>query len=251
MAGPPAPLAAVQAAVLKQAAGSQAQQPAEGTVAPQGAIARDLSIMADQAKVFTEGVESGNVLAEANRGSQAQRLAAERRAADAERRARQEAEELNTQSALQSEKLRTESIKQSIQLARQKAGIRQARAQADARSAQLESERELALESRFNAGREVQKHAQTHYGDNFSTLLSKLLTSSQSTKEAMKTYDSIRFFNPTADLPPRDITRLYVVDNFRALNGQRPTHLKNLAGRAESTTPSSRSIIESLLPFGR
>lgn len=80
MAGEPAKLADVQAAVLKSAAGATAQQ------APDAAaqhVAQDLSVMADQAKGYTAGVAQGL--------TNAQDTAANRDARIAQDRATQEA----------------------------------------------------------------------------------------------------------------------------------------------------------------
>ena len=86
MAGGPAPLAAVQAAVMKSAAGAAAQAPASMASAFQdNAIASDLSVMADQAKGYTQGVNLGNNEAASNRSAQAGRLAQEAAQAAQER----------------------------------------------------------------------------------------------------------------------------------------------------------------------
>lgn len=100
MAGSPASLASVQAAVLKSAAGAAGQGSAsEATGQHQGAVSRDLAVMADQAKGYTEGVIKGNAEQVQVRNDQASRLQEEAAQESAARARAAALDQMQTQEA--------------------------------------------------------------------------------------------------------------------------------------------------------
>lgn len=97
MAGEPAPLAAVQAAVMASAAGKQASTgDAKGAST---AVQQDLAVLADQAKGYTKGSILGGAAASTNRMASARRLDDDRMKADALRAQALEVERIQTQRA--------------------------------------------------------------------------------------------------------------------------------------------------------
>lgn len=74
----------IQAAVMKASAGTQGQ---EAVTADTSAVQQDLAVMADQAKGYTQDINSGLVAAQQNSAALNARLEEERRQADALRAA--------------------------------------------------------------------------------------------------------------------------------------------------------------------
>ncbi len=128
----PVPLAAVQAAVLKSAAGAAGQSgeppPSTGGVF-EGAIAQDLAVMADQAKSYSAGAAAGNVEAENQRSMQSNRLSMEAAQAAAARARQAEMDRMSTSEAglraqreTQANALRLAELDRAVGVERVKAG---------------------------------------------------------------------------------------------------------------------------------
>lgn len=178
MAGEPAPLAAVQAAVLKSSASqaAQANKPALAATA----VAQDLSVMADQAKSYSAGVAAGNVEADKQGGAIAARMAEDRAHADSIRAQELALERLQTQRA----QADADGQRQS-----QANRLRDAQRERDfVDQPQTQAEVEKGWQDNANS---VAFHARTHYGPRFNTALDSILSSGASTPaEAMALFDA-------------------------------------------------------------
>lgn len=172
MAGDPASLAAVQAAVSKSVA-SQAGDPAAPKTAGSvfdGAIAQDLAVMAEQAKSYSAGAAAGNVEAENQRSMQSGRLQMEAAQAAAARARALEAERMQTQRmALEQEAARQANRLKLEALDRQKAetAARQASEPKPEDTRELERVEEVKRQLLFDA---VTKVSPT-FGEEFNALL--------------------------------------------------------------------------------
>lgn len=209
MAGDPAPLAAVQAAVLKTAAGKQSQQPpAQSTQV--NAVAQDLAVMADQARGYTEGVNAGTIVAQDNRAAQARRLAAERAQADAARQRQLELEQRQTEIA----QLRAQSERQSGQYQIE---------ERKARLAQRTKEAETEIDPEWEANAlGVVRHAKMNRGPRFQTAITSVLSEATNPDEAVALLRNAQRHPeefPWAPGIQEDVLRNYATEYFRALEG--------------------------------
>ncbi len=166
---PQVPIAVTQAAVLKSAAGKQAQAPAvESTQV--GAVKQDLAVMADQAKGYTQGINAGIITAQDNRAAQARRLAAEKAANDAARAQEAQMAAIQQQEA----RLRQQAQAQQFERDKQELQIRQA-----------VNETEETQEPNAEAARRVIFHSKANRTPNFQDALVALLQDSTSAQEAV------------------------------------------------------------------
>jgi hypothetical protein len=225
MAGDPAPLAAVQAAVLKQAAGKKAQTPAAES-SMSNAVQQDLAIMADQAKGYTAGVNAGVIVEQDNRAAQARRLAAEQAQAQAEHARRLELEQKQTEMM----RLRAETERQSgrFSIAEKQARLDADRRRLDADRRKAEESGDIPDEWVANAD-EVTRHAIIHAPRSVQNALKGALPMATSAQEALQIYRNAKRANVdwTIDVDER-MLRSYAEEYFRALEGKavRETRLR-------------------------
>ena len=207
MAGDPAPLAAVQAAVLKTAAGKQGQAPpVQSTQA--NAVAQDLAVMADQAKGYTAGVDAGTIVAQDNRAAQASRLAQERAQADAARQRELAMEQAQTQAAM----LRAEADRQSGQFAI---------AEKKARLAKQAAEETINPEWDADAVA-VTRHAVMNRGPRFQDALMQVLGNATSPDEAVAILRNAQKYPNDYEWAvniQEDVIRKYATEYFKAQGG--------------------------------
>lgn len=205
MAGDPAPLAAVQAAVLKTAAGKQAAQGDPGIAAQNNAVAQDLAVMADQAKGYTAGVNAGTIVAQDNRNAQASRLAVEAAQAAAER-----------QRSLELERMQT----QRMQLEQQAAAAKYQRDVIAARRSAAEDRKKEQEPDVANAGIAI-RHAAINRGPRFQEALNLALQGATSSHEAVAILtNSAKHNEPWAVNIDPAVLRRYAEQYFRGLNGR-------------------------------
>lgn len=174
MAGEPAPLASVQAAVMKSAAGAAAQAPPSQAVSLQNnAINRDLSVMADQAAGYTKGVNIGNSEAAANRSAQSNRLAQE--AAQAAQMRANELESQRLELAQQQQRMAIEAAGGQMDLAK-------------ARTANEGVDEEALYAQRKDA---VFGHAMRNRTEGFVTQLNDVVSTSTNYHDAVARMDNL------------------------------------------------------------
>lgn len=244
MAGEPAPPGAIQAAILKSNAGMQAAGAPSGTITPGGAVARDLSIMAQEGAQYSEGVAKGNSYVEQNRRAQAARLAEEKRQADAQRAAEAAARDARAQAQLAA-----------IEQARISDQARLAQASIDALENQKALQAEEDNEARAEAARRVKFDAATKYGPKFLDMFETVIGGSTSPAEAMEIFDNYKRYKPDSELN-RDILQKYVDAHYQAstFGTVAPSELPGGASRTVSgpgrviTGPGAASVVS---PTGR
>lgn len=230
MAGEPAPLAAVQAAVLKSAASKNAQSggmPQAGA-SPNTAIAQDLAVMADQAKGYAAGVDQGVVVAQDNRAAAARRLAEERAAADAARQRELAMEQMQTQQA----RLQGEAAAQADRFQME----RESAQQALRRSQEAEAEAEAGDEPDFEAAGAVYRHAQANAPTPIQVAMRKFVNNSTTPTEALKMLDNARRNgDPITEDVDRSMFFDYAKQWFNALHG-RAVNFKSLEPKRKPTS---------------
>jgi hypothetical protein len=229
VAGDPAPLAAVQAAVLKTAAGKQAAAKDPGIAAQNNAVAQDLAVMADQAKGYTAGVNQGTIVAQDQRSAQSQRLALEASQAAAER-AR----------ALELERMQTSRM----QLEQQAAAQKYERDATDNRRIAAERAKEEAApeEADIDNASSVVRHASLNMGPRFQEALGLVLQNTTNPSEAVQFLaNSAKHNEPWAAGIKPDVIRRYAEQYFRALEG-RAVNVKSLI--PQSATAPKRNVLK-------
>ncbi len=219
MAGEPAPLAAVQAAVMASAAGKQGST-GDASKASH-AVQQDLSVLADQAKGYTKGSILGGAAASTNRMASARRLDDDRMKADALRAQALEVERIQTQRAqasaaadAQEAALRLASISADRQNDRLVQGAQNAKQQ----QAADDEARQTALEvQRMEGDRVLSMANQTLDPDN-AAIIVETLPMTGSVDEAMAVFDNAVEYGaiPNAD---RDSYAQYAQQFHSAIQG--------------------------------
>jgi hypothetical protein len=207
MAGEPAPLAAVQAAVLKTAASKQASTGDPAAASQAGAVAQDLAVMADQAKGYAAGVNQGTIVAQDNRAAQSRRLAQEAAQAQADRARQLQLEQMQTAQMrldAEGEAARDQGRLEEERLRQAKAGGTDDQAEWDA------------------AGDSVIRHSMMNRGPRFQTALTAVLGNATSAAEAVAILRNAKRHPDEFGWAPgikEDVLRKYATEYFRAIQG--------------------------------
>ena len=205
MAGEPAPLAAVQAAVLKTAASKQAAAGDPAASSQAGAVAQDLAVMADQAKGYAAGVNQGVIVAQDNRAAQNRRIAEEAAQAAAER-----------SRALQLEQMQTAQMRIEGETAAQRD-----RFQVEQERLQQAKENEGPDEIDLSNSLSVLRHATMSRGPRFQAALAAALEEATNPNEAVAILrNSARHGEEWAVGIKENVLRSYAQQYFRALEGK-------------------------------
>lgn len=237
MAGDPAPLAAVQAAVLKSAASAQGQEPASQN-SQSGAVTQDLAVMADLAKGYSAGAIAGNLEAENQRASASTRMAEEAAQAQAARARALDLQRLQTQEMA----ARAARDAQETQLR-----IKEAQAEGERRRQALEAENgglsDEEVARRQNLIMDVQANARANVDSATNIALDTVTKVSRSPQEALDYFDQLQREGEFAGVN-RAIIERYATALFDADAGRTP---KALASSPSSTSLPFVSALEAVL----
>ncbi len=239
MAGEPAPLAAVQAAVLKTAAAKQGQgeAPAAAGSSQATAVSQDLALMADQSKGYAAGVNQGVIVAQDNRASQARRLAEEAAQAQAAQ-ARQ----------LQADQAQTESMRLRGQAAAQQdrfASEREVAQQRLARAAREESPEDMEAEEIGEKFRQIEFAAVSRQKPAFAQVFEQLTGQASNRKDIMALFDNLKAQSgdPLYSSVSRDAIDRYA-RVWEAASANKNISLDSLDMPARAATTASRQQLE-------
>lgn len=237
MAGDPAPLAAVQAAVMKSSAAAQGQtEPAPTGGAFQGAIAQDLAVMADQAKGYSAGVAAGNVEAENQRGAASSRMALEASQAAAARQRQIQMAQMDTNQA----RLRLAQQQQEGQIRlRDQAREAEERLRAATEAERGSPDERAEVKAAENAYR-IKNHARANESPDFALTFDNLTQQATTYREFMDLYDNYSKQDPTLIAGAEDRNKIarYARVYFDSVAAGKPLMLSRLPRPKNTSRPN-------------
>jgi hypothetical protein len=232
VAGEPAALADVQAAVMKSAA---AKAPTQGapSATQADAVRQDLSVMADQAKGYTQGVNAGTIMAQDQRAAQGRRLAIEAQEAAAARAREEQAAKIRQQQ----QRLAMDQRKQDMDFRRQAATVQ---GQAEEQEPDLANSNKVLLHLKSNESQNLQEAFDAFVLGSGATNAAEAMAIFRNTIEQDDA-------SPYKHVGPITLQR-YATAYFRALEGKAVSSLLNKASnrggspsRGSSATTSGGS----------